>query len=229
MSRLIVFGCSLAYGVGLPDCWPDISKPSKVSWTQLTADAMNRKLVNKSIPGASNKLIWYSINNFKFEPDDIVIVSWTFPNRCSVLETPRKWHNLHHNRMDTDPLSAAYYKELYSKYDSSVMSKLYVDHAHRILSEKNTPIYHLIARSDHANIMNKIPYLPIHMMKYEATWPLALDNDHLGVDGQKAVAADLMNLIGVSHNLVKRPPGILYRLKRFIFKMEASEKKYDVL
>ena len=40
MNRLIVFGCSLAYGVGLKDCWPNAIKPSKLSWPQLVADVM---------------------------------------------------------------------------------------------------------------------------------------------------------------------------------------------
>jgi hypothetical protein len=223
MSRLIVFGCSLAYGVGLPDCWPDTSSPSKFSWTQLTADAMGRTLINKSIPGASNKLIWHTIDNFDFDKDDVVIISWSYPDRHSILKTPKTFWNLHHNRIDVDPASLAYYKELHSRYDSTVMSKLYVDHAHRTLSEKNIPVYHLVVSSRHTYIMNKIEYVPIHMSKYEGSWPLALDDDHLGMEGQVAFAADLMNLIGVSHNLVKQPPGILYRLKRFLWKIEASE------
>lgn len=221
MSRLIVFGCSLAYGVGLPDCWPwsNTSLPSKLSWTQLTADAMKRTLVNKSIPGASNKLIWHTIYNFKFKADDVVIISWTFPNRYSVLKTPKKWHNLHHNRVDSDPLSAAYYNDLHSFYDSYSMSRLYVDHANRLLKDMNLTVYHLIPDVQYSYIMKDIKSVPLYMSMYEDDYPKALDDDHLGVEGQVAFAVDLMNHIGVSHNLVKsRPLSILQlRVLRYVY------------
>lgn len=208
MSRLIVFGCSLAYGVGLPDCWPwsENEPPSKFSWTQLTADAMNRHLVNKSISGASNKLIWNKIYNFKFKVDDIVIISWSFPDRYSVLRSPWKWHNLHHNQMDIDTRSAAYYNELHSFYDSYAMSRLYVDHANRILKDMNLTVYHLIPDVQYSFMMNGIETVPLYMSMYEDDYPKALDNDHLGVEGQVAFATDLLNIIGVSHNLIKSRP-----------------------
>lgn len=219
MSRLVVFGCSLAYGVGLPDCWPNLSKPSKSSWTNFTAEAMGRKLVNKSIPGASNKLIWHTINNFKFEATDVVIVSWSYPNRYAVLKSPWKFHNLHHNHIDTDPTSLAYYTELHTFYDSLVMSRLYVDHAHRVITEKNIPVYHLIIDRTHSYIMGDKPLTPLYMSNYESSYPKALDNDHLGLEGQVAFAHDLMNCIGIEHTLIKQPPLSLFnRLKRILCK-----------
>jgi hypothetical protein len=219
MSRLVVFGCSLAYGVGLPDCWPDTSKPSKMSWTQLVADSMGRKLINKSVPGASNKLIWHTISNFKFDTDDVVIISWTYPNRYALLKTPWTVHNLHHNYIDSDPVSLAYYTELHSFYDSLVMSRLFVDHAHRLISEKHIPVYHLVVDTQFSFIMDKIKKVPLYMAVYEDTYSLALDNDHLGVEGQVAFASDLMDYLGVKHTLTKTPPGgILYQLKRLLWK-----------
>jgi hypothetical protein len=218
MSRLIVFGCSLAYGVGLPDCWPNTETPSKFCWPKLIADSMNRTLVNKSIPGASNKLIWHAINNFKFETDDVVIISWTYPNRYSVLKTPWQWQNLHHNHMDTDPLSAAYYTDLHSFYDSYSMSKLYVDHANRICKDKNLPVYHLVVDKHYLYIMSKIKNVPLYMAVYEASYPKALDHDHLGIEGHRAFAADFMNYIGVKHSLenIQKPYGMFRRLKNSI-------------
>lgn len=219
MSRLIVFGCSLAYGVGLPDCWPTVSKPSRLSWTQLTADAMHRILINNSIPGASNKLIWHTINNFKFYDNDVVIVSWSFPNRHSVLTTLKSWKNLHHNCIDTDPAAKAYYSELHAIYDSYAMSALHVDHANRICNDKNLPVYHLVVEKWHSSITGNIKQVPLYMGEYEDDYPKALDNDHLGVEGQVAFAADLMDYIGVKHTLVKsRPSSIFKKIKKAVWK-----------
>lgn len=217
MDRLIVFGCSLAYGIGLPDCWPwsNTSSPSKFSWPQLVSDAMNRKLINKSIPGASNKLIWHSINNFKFKTGDIVIVSWTFPNRYSVLKTPWQWHHLHHNHVDIDPVAVAYYTHLHSFYDSYSMSRLYVDHANRICKDMNLTIYHLIPDVQYSYIMKDIKNIPLYMSMYEDDYPKALDNDHLGMEGQIAFAFDLMNYLEVSRNLSKPRSLSILQLNKF--------------
>jgi hypothetical protein len=214
MSRLIVFGCSLAYGVGLPDCWPDTTAPSKFCWPKLIADSMNRTLVNKSTPGASNKLIWHAINNFKFETDDIVVISWTYPNRYSILKTPWRHHDLHHNLVDLDPASSAYYTELHSFYDSFSMSRLYVDHANRICKDKNLPVYHLVVDKHYLYIMGKIKNVPLYLAIYEDSYPRALDNDHLGIEGHRAFAADFMNYVGIKHSLenIQKPYSLLKQL-----------------
>ena len=220
MSRLIVFGCSLAYGVGLPDCWPDISKPSKFCWPELIAKSMNRKLVNKSSPGSSNKRIWYTISKFKFEPGDVVIISWSYPNRYSVINNPWNIHNLHHNSIN-DPISSAYYEHIYSYYDMVVMSKLYADDANRILTEKNIPVYNLTVEKHYQYLtLSKHNVVPLYMSVYEESYPKALDNDHLGLDGHKAFAANFMDYIGVGHSItnISKPYGIFKQIKNLLCK-----------
>ena len=220
MSRLIVFGCSLAYGVGLPDCWPDTSKPSKFCWPELIAQSMNRELVNKSTPGSSNKRIWYTISKFKFEPDDIVIISWSYPNRYSIINNPWDIRNLRHNATD-DPASSAYYEHIYSLYDMAVMSKLYADDANRILTEKNIPVYNLTVEKHYRYLtLGQHNIVPLYMAIYEESYPKALDDDHLGLGGHKAFAADFMEYIGVKHSItdIPKPYGILKQLKNLLCK-----------
>lgn len=203
MSRLVVFGCSLAYGVGLPDCWPNTSKPSKLSWTQIVADTLGKTLINKSSPGAANKRIWKTIANFKFKKDDTVIVLWTYPNRHTIFENLLSTKNLHHNHIDTDPISKAYYTEMYSMYDSFLMSRLYVDHANRILEEQGVKVYNLVIDPHYKYILGKRKSIPLYMGRYEDSYPKALDNDHLGVEGQTAFAADFLNYLGIDHTIDK--------------------------
>ena len=220
MSRLVVFGCSLAYGVGLPDCWPNISKPSKFCWPELVAQTMNRELVNKSAPGSSNKGIWYTISKFKFESDDVVIISWSYPNRYSIINNPWDIRNLHNN-LTEDTASMAFYEHLYSYYDTIVMSKLYADDANKILIEKNIPVYNLTVEKHYRYLtLGQHNTVPLYMGEYEESYPKALDKDHLGLDGHKVFAADFMNYIGVKHTLTDllKPYSIFKQLKNIICK-----------
>jgi hypothetical protein len=218
MSRLIIFGCSLAYGVGLADCWPTSAKPSKLSWPQLVADEMRRQLINTAVPGASNKRIWYAISKFKFRPDDIVIISWSYPNRYSIVSSPWKIRDLHHNLSDTDPASDAYFKDVYSVYDSYITSKLLIDHANRLLLEKNVITHNIIVEKHFKHLMGKHKTLPLYMGVYEEIYPRALDGDHLGKEGHTAFAMDLLNTLGIKHTIVSntKPYSIFRQLKNLI-------------
>lgn len=220
MSRLIVFGCSLAYGVGLPDCWPDTKKPSKFCWPELIAKSMNRKLVNKSVPGSSNKRIWYTISRFKFKPDDVVIISWSYPNRYSIIKHPWDIRNLRHNATE-DLDSMAYYEHVYSFYDLAVMSKLYAESANRMLTDKGITTYNLTVDKHYRYMTLGQPnVVPMYMSVYEETYPKALDNDHLGLEGHKAFAADFMNRVGIKHSItdVARPYSIFKQIKNLLCK-----------
>lgn len=91
MKRLIAFGCSHTYGMGLEDSFieeepfkPYIS-PSKYAWPNLLAEQLDRECVNLSIPGGSNLEILYSILDFKFQKSDSVVVGWTSPLRDIVV------------------------------------------------------------------------------------------------------------------------------------------------
>lgn len=76
MSRLITFGCSYAYGTGLPDCnnWMFNKlhnlKPSKMGWASLLAKKLKVDCVNESFPGSSNTEILYNVLKFNYQPDD---------------------------------------------------------------------------------------------------------------------------------------------------------------
>lgn len=91
MSRIIAFGCSHTYGMGLGDSFieddllkPAIS-PSKFAWPALLAEKLGYECVNRSIPGGSNLEILYDILDYKFQEGDKVVVGWTTPLRDIVV------------------------------------------------------------------------------------------------------------------------------------------------
>jgi hypothetical protein len=197
MSRLVVFGCSYAYGYALPDCNTDIdsAKPSKFSWPTILAKTIEKKLINKSYPASSIKRIWYTINNFKFKPDDVVIISWSYAHRYSIIKHPWNIKNLINTATD-DAESMAYYEHNYSWYDSYVMSKLFVDDANRILKENNIKVYNLFLNFSWELLLKKHHnVIPLHIENYLKKYPLALDDAHLGLEGNQAFAEDLLKYL----------------------------------
>ena len=85
MDRLIAFGCSVTYGIALLDCKKDHFNqnppPSKYAYPQVMANILNLECHNLAVPGASNVKILDMILNFQFEPNDLIIVQWTFSER----------------------------------------------------------------------------------------------------------------------------------------------------
>lgn len=215
MDRLIVFGCSMAYGVGLEDCWPPMM-PSRLNWCQIVADAMQKHLINMSVPGSSNKRICHEISRFKFLPTDTVIISWSYPDRSSIINSNKNIINLHHNSPNKE--SDIYYRYIYSKYDSELASTLYVDYSNRILKDQNLKVYNLVVEKQYKNILKNTVSVPLHVCSYERSYPKALDDAHIGLEGNRAFAIDFLNYIGIDHSITEsmKPYSRLKRLMIFL-------------
>jgi hypothetical protein len=208
----------MCYGVGLPDCWPHGLPPSKMCWPEIVAKELKRECVNMSVPGAGNKRIWYNISNFKFKPDDLVLILWSFPNRYTVINSKTDIKNLHHN--NDDVLSNAYFQNLYEIYDSKIMSTLFVDHANRILKEKKVTFYQMAVKKRYWYMFGNNSHLPITMDAYETLYTRALDNDHAGINGHRAFAVDLLKLLGTDTTLDRpQPEKIINRIKFPLWKI----------
>lgn len=85
MTRLVAFGCSFTYGSKLLDCPADSKTPSAMSWPAILGRKLDCLVINKGIPGAGNLQILYEILNFKFEPDDIVVILWSNISRGTIF------------------------------------------------------------------------------------------------------------------------------------------------
>jgi hypothetical protein len=92
--RIISFGCSYTYGHGLADCLEEDkitqgANPSKLAFASLLAKKINCKCINLGKSGNSNKEIWYDILNFKFQKNDIAIITWTYFSRFCIIKSDK--------------------------------------------------------------------------------------------------------------------------------------------
>lgn len=216
MARLIAFGDSMTYGVGLEDCWPVTKNPSRYCWPELVASALGRSCVNKSVPGSSNKRIWFHISKFKFRPDDLVLILWTYPDRTAVLRNPFSLVNLlpsqvENSQGDEQAMARGYYENLHTYYDSDVMSSLFIRDATAILKKQNITFHQMIAEPRDKKLFDDIDYVPLYMGNYERNFNKALDNDHAGPDGHIAFARDLLDHIGVESSILRPRPLSVFR------------------
>lgn len=146
-SRLITFGCSYTYGIGLPDIKQYIITghpmgPSKLGWPKLLSKKLNCKLVNVSYTGSSNTEILYNILTFKFQPNDIVVIMWTHPIRDIIFD---KWIHILSQRTRL----GFWWKDKNKEWENQVNIKDYITktwmcmhHADLLLKSKNTNYIH---------------------------------------------------------------------------------------
>jgi hypothetical protein len=89
--RIIAFGPSEPYGHGLEDCVSDDDimlcgpLPSKFSYPSLVAEKLNLECINLSKPGRGGLQILFDILNFKFQVNDIAIVTWQKTSTVTLI------------------------------------------------------------------------------------------------------------------------------------------------
>lgn len=81
MPRLVTFGCSHTYGLGLPDTTQPNSSGthnghSRVAWPSWLSKELSLELTNMAFPGWSNTKILQEVLSFEYQPDDLVIILW---------------------------------------------------------------------------------------------------------------------------------------------------------
>lgn len=216
MSRLIVFGCSHTFGYGLDDCLNDTSKPSNLGWSNIIAKQLNRQLVNKSYPGASNKFIWHQIKNTKFRKDDVVIILWSYMTRNTVLLGPNKVLHLMNTQTEQVPAADAYFRYLHSRYDAKQMTKLFINDASSYLKEQSVQYYQMICNQYDKGVFGNNQHLDIYLDNYRTVYPKASDNVHMGIDGNIKFASDIITLMGYESTLpdVDKLP-LLMRIRNY--------------
>lgn len=85
--RLVFFGDSFTFGQGYPDCKvePDIPSHSLSNWPTMVVKEFGVEYVNASYPGSSNQEIFYRIRTHKIEPDDFLVIQWSYPDRDAII------------------------------------------------------------------------------------------------------------------------------------------------
>ena len=201
MHRIVAFGCSNTYGQGLPDCYVDNGRGpseagdtcSKYAYPQVIANRLGYDCVNLGVPGGSNRIIWHNIINFDFQPNDLVIMYWTYIDRYASITESRTvnlgmWSSM-------DPLCKAWQK--YNAVARSVQDRLleslvHIDHANKYIQSKN--IKHMNMKTSRNDLKDTAPDWCTFKWDVKetedlmVTQPLALDGLHMGSEAHQVIA-----------------------------------------
>lgn len=153
--RLVTFGDSFTYGQGLDGTPTAHPMSHDQAWPCHMAESMGAQLDNQSVPGASNKLIWYMAMNYEYQPDDIVVVAWSCNTRWltvgevrhSMYADPRTELELHDNNqfrqygswMEDQPDIMSFYLNNWHSVDMHVEFCSKMDQLNRYLQNKLGP------------------------------------------------------------------------------------------
>lgn len=193
--RIVAFGCSFTYGVGLEDCFipPDNPGilPSNFSWPQLVANMLNVECINKAEPGASNKQILNTIlqsdSESEINNNDFVIIMWTFPNRWCVINEFNQYTKI--SESDTKNIKELeLYHKLLPDFDLTIDLFYRANFAKLFLDKKGIFNYHLSVAPNRFTNRNVIPkfvenwnlvnFSKINLSLSRANFPPALDTKH---------------------------------------------------
>lgn len=195
MSRLIVFGCSHTFGHGLPDCIRENGLsgyyPSQYSWPSVLAKKLNLELYNSAISGGSNFAILDLIVNFKFNPDDTVIVLWSYFERDMIFnkDGTRNHFRFNDNKfrlIKKRPID--YWLEIHTATDVRMRAWYYIHYAFLFLNCTVNNFYFLHVNHEYEfmnirpNFTKIVTFLPVHFSDYLENYPKAEDKVHGGVE-----------------------------------------------
>ena len=201
MSRLVALGCSHVFGHGLPDCYIPEDKgpgpnPSEMGWVSYLGKHYELEVVNLGICGGSIKNVAYRVSTFDFKPSDKVFILYPFFGRWSLI-------NQEGERIITpnapDIFSDNFYKYFYDPEDALFMASVFIGYINSTLKSKGVTAIHSFVQ----DIREKISfeergiifpdlfykdYLDIYNYPPTPCW-------HLGIEGQKAFAEDVIYLL----------------------------------
>lgn len=193
--RLIAFGCSFTRGTALDDVWDFEKKcsifpqPSKYAWPQLVANELGIECINLGKGGYSNKAIWHTAVNFKFNTDDLVFIHWSFLDRYHYYESENKGHIIDHTHKERR--DKAFFKYLHSDYD--MLNDLYLRMNHADTLHDN--ITHIVIDPIKNLHWNKITPLDFQLNNFKIKHPRANDGSHPGMLAHKEFAMQLLRTL----------------------------------
>jgi hypothetical protein len=133
MSRIVSFGCSVAYGLELPDCLTINDPPSKMGYTDIIGKQLNLKVLNKADTGSSQRQIATTILNTNFDKNDLVIINWANPIRRGV------WNGIHWEQLASwteDKEWKRYHAKYHRTEDDVLDSLMNINLANMFLKDK---------------------------------------------------------------------------------------------
>lgn len=200
MSRLITFGCSFTWGSGLPknigDTEETFEGPNQYAWPQILSYKLKRECVNCSLPGCSNKLILRRIVEFKYQPDDIVIVMWTVPLRSVIFTKDEANQDTHlHANMISTPKHRLFYS-LHNSFDLEYSDMMFIIAGMSFLKDQNIKQVVSSEIGDFWSVRPKwfAPYKPKVSFRPNIV-DNALDGSHPGFKSHKLMARQFLTIV----------------------------------
>lgn len=232
--RLFAFGDSTTYGYGLDDVWPEprpqslITAPqwnpykshaSAMAWPQILADLLEYECFNFGSSGSGNKEILWRIQRVAadIQPQDIVIVFWSFFNRFCILEDHMEetW-DVAPNRMgmgfNRDYSKEKIWDRIADPYDLCIDNWQKIHYADLVMKSRELDIHHMFYMYD-SDINNFSPdFIDVSDLSVlnlqemtdsqgsgfsdiESAYPRANDGMHLGPQGHVALAEKLYEVL----------------------------------
>lgn len=202
--RLIAFGCSITYGQGLEDNWPYHNTrrfPSYYAWPQVLGDKAGLETVNLGQMGASCKEIVNKVLEYDYQPDDIVVICWSYKERWCIIDEnetvtrigPWMWENFRKPmaRHITETANV-YYDHIWNDYDSWLAQQRHMRLAKLHLDNLGIKNYH--ANTSIEGLEPKewfgVDLIDIDIRYYIQNFERALDGVHPGREAQYHIAQD---------------------------------------
>jgi hypothetical protein len=139
IARLVVFGCSHTEGQFLPGWKAAIGDSSTVysphSWASLLGAHLNVPVDNMGRGGNSNHEILIDVLNYNFQPDDLAVICWSYPERAILFSTSTL-RQLERSRDLLDRDSNDLFYRAHDLYDLEVRTVEHINYANLYLSSK---------------------------------------------------------------------------------------------
>lgn len=200
--RLWFFGDSYTYGHGLPDCAIYNSEldfydaglvPSKLGWANIVATRTGLPHINMSLPGMSNLKIHWKLRNTNFDSKDIVIVQWSFPTRCVILDDDLEdiytWPETERSK---------WFYSAHSPLDLERRSLLIVEHTELLMKSLGMKYIAFANRPFKANMH---AYSEISDYQDHFVVDKAIDNIHPGVKSNHSWAEQVSKILKYKFNI----------------------------
>lgn len=188
-KRLVALGCSHTYGHGLEDCFvPPYGfkdSPSELAWPSRLAKLLDiDTVINLSRPGCSNKYIVHTAMNFKFNPEDLITVLWTYNDRTTLFFDRNVCEPIAH--WVGSKLSNKFIKNFYSPYDLNFQNSIFINYFN--LYVKSLGYHYFCDIVDHALIDDlSFPvdssFINVDFDTHRKKYGKALDQSHMNSQG----------------------------------------------
>jgi len=206
MPRLVTFGCSYTFGLGLPDVHPLVSikdtAPSKFAWPNLLASKLGYDCINNSVPGSGNLEILLKVFQTEYQPDDVVIVGWSHFTRYDFYKIVSKNYDgariYEKDKNFKKVVLESKFSEINYQLNSFVKNWLCISHANLFLTTMGIKNYFYLNTTGW-EAENKPEYIPVdgnlNIYPEDYTIDQALDNAHAGLKSQELLAHLMYNKI----------------------------------